>query len=238
MADDLHPPPDLPRPPPLPTWTELLGSLGTAARRRVAVVFASVLAIGLGALAVHLLIRAPTPPATESLLPYAGAAPAGTGPVDPAVAPTSAAPPSELVVHAAGAVAGPGVHHLPAGSRVADLLAAAGGATPDADLDRVNLAAPLVDGGQVWFPRVGEPSPAAPAGGALPATPSAEAGPVDLNTASADELDTLPGVGPATAAAIIEHREGHGPFRSVEELLEVPGIGEAKLAQLRDLVRV
>jgi competence protein ComEA len=126
---------------------------------------------------------------------------------------------------------------------VADLLAAAGGAMPDAELDRVNLAAPLVDGGQVWFPRVGEPDPRPVPAGSAPAAGTSEgsaatSGPIDLNTATADELDTLPGIGPATAAAIIEHRERRGPFRAVDDLLDVPGIGDAKLAQLRDLVRV
>jgi competence protein ComEA len=125
---------------------------------------------------------------------------------------------------------------------VADLLAAAGGALPDAELDRVNLAAPLVDGAQVRFPRAGEPEPLPAPVGSAPAGAAgggaAHAGPVDLNTATSDELDTLPGVGPATAAAIIEHRERNGPFQSVDDLLDVPGIGEAKLAQLRDLVSV
>jgi competence protein ComEA len=147
------------------------------------------------------------------------------------------------VGHAAGAVAVPGVHRLPPGSRVADLLDAAGGPAPDADIDRVNLAAALADGERVWFPRVGEQEPvvAGPPGGASTGAsgPAGEpSGPVDLNTATAEQLDTLPGVGPATAAAILEHRDREGPFRSVEELLDVPGIGDAKLAQLRDLVTV
>jgi competence protein ComEA len=146
---------------------------------------------------------------------------------------------TELVVHAAGAVVVPGVHRLPGGSRVQDVLAAAGGPTPDADLDRVNLAAPVVDGERVWIPRMGEEAPPlAPGGSPAPAAGAPTAGPVDLNTATAEQLDTLPGIGPATAAAIIEHRERNGPFRSVDELLDVPGIGDAKLAQLRDLVSV
>jgi competence protein ComEA len=245
MADDEHLSPDLPRPAPPPTWGDLLASLRSATPRLAAM--GSVIAIAAVGVGVALLVRSPEPPATESLLPYAGSAPAGTGaaPADgpgPAVA-TSSTAAVELVVHAAGAVAAPGVHRLPAGSRVADLLAAAGGALPDAELDRVNLAAPLADGAQVWFPRVGEPAPPAVGGGTAPADDapvgtSTGTGPVDLNTATPEELDTLPGVGPATAAAIIEHRERNGPFRSVEELLEVPGIGDAKLAQLRDLVRV
>jgi competence protein ComEA len=131
---------------------------------------------------------------------------------------------------------------------VADLVAAAGGFAPDADPDRLNQAAPLSDGVRVWVPRRGEAEgPAAvngdgggaavgpsPAGGG----PTGTAAPVDLNTATLDQLDTLPGIGPSTAQSIIDHRTANGPFRSVDDLLEVRGIGEAKLAQLRDKVRV
>jgi competence protein ComEA len=146
--------------------------------------------------------------------------------------------PAEVVVHAAGAVGRPGLYRLPPAARVADVLAAAGGATTDADLDRINLAATVEDGQQVYVPRVGEPMPpAAPGGGSGPA-PDEAAGPVNLNTADAIELETLPGVGPATAEAIIAHRDEHGPFESADELLDVPGIGQAKLDRLRDLVTV
>ena len=148
----------------------------------------------------------------------------------------------ELIVQAAGAVVHPGVYHLSTGSRVADLVAAAGGLVPEADIDRVNLASPLADGARVYLPRQGEsipPGPVSDGGGGGPAAgPSTTAPPVDLNTATAEQLDTLPGVGPATAAAIIDYRQRHGPFRSIGDLAQVRGIGEAKLAQLRDLVRV
>jgi competence protein ComEA len=140
-------------------------------------------------------------------------------------APTAA----QLVVDVAGAVRRPGLYHLAAGTRIADALAAAGGATAHADVTLVNLAAPLADGEQVLVPVRGE---AAAAGGA---TPSSTA-PLDLNTASAEQLDTLPGVGPATAQKIIDYRQAHGPFRSVEELEAIPGIGPSKLAQLKGLV--
>ena len=165
-----------------------------------------------------------------------GGATGGGGGRDPA---TTAA--AVVQVHAAGAVVAPGVHRLPAGARVADLVAAAGGLTPDADVDRVNLAAVLVDGSRVYVPRRGESSvPNVPAevgagGGAGPSTPK---GPVDLNTATVEELDTLPGVGPTTAQAIIDHRTRNGPFRSVDDLAKVRGIGPAKLAELRPLVTV
>ena len=149
-----------------------------------------------------------------------------------------------LVVHAAGAVATPGVHRVPSGARVADVLDAAGGVTTDADLDRVNLAAPVADGQRLYVPRLGEaaiPVPIGPSdgaggsGGAGDGT-SSTAGPVDLNRATESELDVLPGVGPATAAAIVAHRGANGPFSRVDDLLEVRGIGPAKLEALRDLV--
>ncbi len=161
---------------------------------------------------------------------------AGVGRPDGTVTP-------ELIVQAAGAVMHPGVYHLAIGSRVADLVAAAGGLAPEADGDRVNLASPLADGARVYLPRQGESIPPGPVsdgggGGGAAAGPSTTAPPVDLNTATAEQLDTLPGVGPATAAAIIDYRQRHGPFRSIGDLAQVRGIGEAKLAQLRDLVRV
>ena len=155
---------------------------------------------------------------------------------------TRAAPP--IVVDVVGAVRRAAVVHLRDGARVIDAINAAGGATADADLTRLNLAAALADGSRVAVPRVGAPAPgvdpAAVSGAGTDgagAAPSASA-PVDLNTATAEQLETLPGVGPATAAAIIADRVAHGPFRSVNDLGRVRGIGDAKLAQLRDLVTV
>jgi competence protein ComEA len=136
---------------------------------------------------------------------------------------------AELVVDVAGAVRRPGLYHLAAGMRIADAVAAAGGATGKADVTLVNLAAPLADGEQVLVPARGG------AGAAAGGTPSPTA-PLDLNTASADQLDALPGVGPATAQKIIDYRQAHGPFRSIDELEGVPGIGPSKLAQLKGLV--
>jgi competence protein ComEA len=144
----------------------------------------------------------------------------------------------EVVVHVVGAVARPGVQHLPAGSRIEDAVDAAGGAKPDADLSRLNLAAVLDDGEQIYVVRVGEQPPAAVVGASPPVAGAAPGPPIDLNRASEAELDTLPGVGPATAAAIVATRQERGGFRSVDDLLDVRGIGEAKLAELRDRVKV
>jgi competence protein ComEA len=166
------------------------------------------------------------------------------GPGGTAGAPTTT---TAVVVHAAGAVVRPGVHRLPGGSRVADVLAAAGGPGPDADLDRVNLAALVADGQRLYVPRLGEAAVPAPVGAADGAgtagaagggTSPTAGGPVDLNAATESELDVLPGVGPSTASAIVAHREANGPFSRVDDLLEVRGIGPAKLEALRDLVTV
>lgn len=142
-----------------------------------------------------------------------------------------------LVVHVAGQVATPGIVELPAGARVADAVAAAGGALPEAELGAVNLARLVADGEQVYVPAPGEVTPAAPAPGAGAAAGGGP-GVVNLNTAGLDELDTLPGVGPAIAQRILDRRETHGPFTSVDELDAVSGIGPVTLEKLRDLVTV
>jgi competence protein ComEA len=143
-----------------------------------------------------------------------------------------------LAVHVAGAVARPGLYHLPAGARVADGLAVAGGKLPRADLDRLNLAARLVDGQKILVTRRGDPvPPPEPVPGADSSAPAAGE-PIDLNTADVAVLDSLPGVGPATARAIIEERTRRGGFRSPRDLLRVPGIGEGRFARLKDRVRV
>jgi competence protein ComEA len=149
-----------------------------------------------------------------------------------------------VTVHVAGAVVRPGVVTLPAGSRAVDAVSAAGGLAAGADPDRVNLAAALSDGQRLVIPLVGQPPPAEfvpsppPTGAGSAAGSPATQGPVDLNTATEPDLDRLPGIGPATAAAIVSHRSLHGPFRTVEDLLDVRGIGEAKLDALRGLVSV
>jgi competence protein ComEA len=141
------------------------------------------------------------------------------------------APPRELVVHVAGAVARPGLYRLPDGSRVDDAIAEAGGAKPKAALDLVNLAAPVADGQQVIVPLRGSSAALGVDAGA-----GAPAGKVHLNSATLDQLDELPGVGPVTAQQILSYRDANGAFRSVDELDAVPGIGPATLEQLRPLV--
>ncbi|CAM5249696.1 ComEA family DNA-binding protein [Streptomyces hirsutus] len=147
----------------------------------------------------------------------------------------------EIVVDVGGKVRDPGVHRLPAGSRVADALRAAGGVRPGTSTDGLNRARFLVDGEQLI---VGGPAPA-PGGGPAPAAggpagtaPGAgPATPVSLNTATLDQLDGLPGVGPVLAQHILDYRTRNGGFRSVDELREVNGIGDRRFADLRNLVR-
>jgi competence protein ComEA len=146
--------------------------------------------------------------------------------------PADAAP---LVVHVVGAVRRPGLFRLPDGARVADAVARAGGATRAADLAGLNLAAPLVDGTQVLVPlRASALPPGTSGAGSRPG--DRPAGPVSLSSATAEELDALPGVGPITAQKILDYRAEHGPFASVDDLDAVPGIGPTRIEQLRDLV--
>jgi len=143
-----------------------------------------------------------------------------------------------LVVDVGGAVRQPGVYRLSVGTRVVDALEAAGGPAEDVDLERVNLASMLSDGQRVWIPRRGEVAPQGVAGVVDPASAPAAPGPIDLNSATADQLDTLAGIGPSTAKAIIERRTQLGRFRSVDDLLSVKGIGESKLDSIRSSVVV
>ena len=178
-----------------------------------------------------------------------GAADTGVALTAPSPAPSETAaspsPPAEIVVDVGGAVARPGVYRLPADARVCDAVDLAGGATARADLSAVNLAARLADGQQVVVPEKGQSASAdgtgaGAEGGGAPST--GETGgsgvPVNLNTATIDELDALAGVGPATAQKIVDFREANGGFSSVEQLLDVPGIGDAKFAALKDQVTI
>jgi competence protein ComEA len=151
---------------------------------------------------------------------------------------------SVLIVHVVGAVRRPGLYRLRDGARVADAVARAGGATRRAELAALNLAAPLVDGVQVLVPRrlgatggvdaTGDSSGSGPAGSASAA--GTLGGKPSLSSATAEQLDQLPGVGPITAQKILDYRAEHGPFRSVDDLDAVPGIGPTRIEQLRDLV--
>jgi competence protein ComEA len=149
-------------------------------------------------------------------------------------------PPAAALVHVAGAVQRPGVYRLRAGQRIQDAVRRAGGPRGKADLNAINLAAKVADGQQIVVPRRGVAGAAAAgtassADGGAAATPQA---PVSLNSASAEQLETLDGVGPATAHKIIDWRTQHGGFRTIEDLSQVPGIGPKRLAALREKVQL
>lgn len=150
--------------------------------------------------------------------------------------------PSRIKVHVTGAVANPGLYEAEAGARVADAIQLAGGPSPAADLNQINLAAKLADGQQVAVPAQGV---AAGAVGGLAvgeasagAMSGAAGGPINLNTATVDQLETLDGVGPKTAQKIASYRDAHGGFQSIEELMEVPGIGPGKFDQIKGQVSI
>jgi competence protein ComEA len=219
-------------------------------RRVVAVAIATPIA----AIVVWWMVRLPAPP-VENFIPMAptvtSPAAALDTPANGVLAPLDTLAPTRIAIHVVGAVQQPGVYHLVVGARGDDALRAAGGPTRDADVRRVNLAAPLMDGQQFVVPRVGErltstvPSLGSVEGGQSAGdtgiNPGVNLGApllVDLNQATVAELDQLPGVGPSTARAIIDHRTRNGPFASVDDLLAVRGIGPAKLAELKPFVRV
>jgi competence protein ComEA len=199
-------------------------------RRRVllgALVLALVLVVG-----ARFVVRAGSA-AGPAAPPIVGSAEAGGAAPAPAAA-------ARLVVYVVGAVRRPGVYRLAEGARVENAVARAGGTTRRADLIGVNLAAPLVDGEQVLVPArlpaavaAAEGTPDSAGGVAGSSSPAA---PVQLSVATAEQLDTLPGIGPVTAQKIIDYRAAHGAFRSVDDLDEVPGIGPARVEQLRGLV--
>ncbi len=196
---------------------------------RVAAVIVGVVLLAAGAVWFRSTAAGSSPPAPSPISAAAArSAPSTT---------TKAGP----MVHVVGAVRASGVVELPPGARVRDAVAAAGGAADDADLERLNLAAPVTDGQRIAVPRRGDPAlPAAAAAGESSATESssggAPAGPIDLNTATATDLETLPGIGPTLADAIVREREKLGGFKSVDDLKQVRGIGEGRFADIRDLV--
>lgn len=180
-------------------------------------------------------VRAEAPEAVEPPDTGASGAPGGSGASadTPGPARTGAA---GIVVDVSGKVRRPGIQRLPAGSRVADALRAAGGVRPGTDTEGLNRARLLMDGEQVLVGASAPPA-AAPQDGPPAAAPTTPAGPIGLNTATVDQLDTLPGVGPVLAQHIVDYRTEHGGFRSVDELREVNGIGDRRFEDLQNLVR-
>jgi competence protein ComEA len=222
-ADDAFPADGLPAGSPRP---RLLDAVRWRVPPRTAVVALTALALVGGALALRAAAQ-PTgePVSVEEPTVLATAEPEPTATTD-----------ATVWVHVVGQVASPGVVALPAGSRVGEAVAAAGGALPDADLAGLNLAAVVPDGAQVRVPAPGE-APEGPAVEAAGGGPAAD-GTVDVNTAGSGELQTLPGIGPVLADRIVAWRTEHGAFSDVDALRDVPGIGPSVLSRLRDLVRV
>lgn len=242
----------------LPLWLQLRCGM----ERRSLVALAVVLMVAVAFAVQHFWtgeprsVRAPesvgaapaTPdpsPGLPAVTPGSGAA-GGTGGSGGQGASDGSGAPERIVVDVSGKVRRPGIHRLPAGARVADALKAAGGVRPGADTDGLNRARLLMDGEQVLVGLPQAPGPtgpsstagAAPSGGsAAGAAGGAAAGPIGLNTATAEQLDTLPGVGPVLAQHIIDYRTQHGGFRSIDELREVNGIGERRFADLKNAVR-
>ena len=211
---------------------------------RVAIAALVLVALAAGVVWYRLGAGTSTPAPTNRRSP-ATSAPAATGSAtgSPATGGAAAGKKGERVtVHVAGAVARPGVYDLGAGAWVIDAVEAAGGGVPDADLNRLNLAAKVADGQRVLVQRVGEAAagPAAGAGaGSAPGGGAADpSGLVSLNSATPAELEALPGIGPTLAEAIIAERERRGGFRSVNELRDVRGIGEKRFADLKDKVTI
>ena len=198
------------------------------------------------------VVRVPPPP-PEASIPFATTSVASSAIASNTVASSAISSSANITVYVSGEVVKPGVYVLLATARVIDALQAAGGATSTADLVVVNLAAPLVDAAQVFIPRMGStprvtlPRPHAginlPIAGGSGGTgagggATSTTGIVDINSATLSDLDALPGVGPSTAQAIIDYRTANGPYASVDDLLNVRGIGPSKLAAMRARVRV
>jgi len=191
---------------------------------------ATLISRGNGNAPVQVLVPTPGAPSGE---PTGVVAASPSGPAD-----------TELKVYISGAVTTPGVYTMPEGARLVDAVAAAGGATAEADLAVVNLARRVRDEGHYHIPRVGETPRAGPGTeddlGLLPASPNSQQSvrPINLNTASVDLLVTLPGIGRVKAKAIVDYRQRNGPFKSVEEIINVPGIGPSTYELVQSLVTV
>jgi competence protein ComEA len=221
---------ELPRPLPAPTWRDRIPDFQQVPLVAIGVVVAVVAAVAIGAtLLVTRTASASRGPDVALSLPRADQSDSAAATASPTT--TS----GELHVHAAGAVAQPGVVTVPGGSRVTDVIAAAGGPAADADVDQINLAALVTDGERIYVPHKGETVAALGSGGGAAGAADAI---VNLNDADETALETLPGVGPATAKAILDYRTQHGKFRSVDDLLNVRGIGPSKLSQIKPHARV
>lgn len=194
-------------------------------KRRIAqIIFLSIVGI-VAFVVIYVILKRPesaSPPMVITLQPR---------PTSEPVTPT----PATINVYVSGAVKKPDVYALPLNSIVKDAIAAAGGATEDADLDRINLATRLADQMQVYVPRKGEAAPPPPPGGSAP---DAITGKININTASVEELDKLPGIGPAIAQAIIDYRTTNGPFKQIEDINIVKGIGDALFEKIKDQITV
>ncbi|WP_156222874.1 helix-hairpin-helix domain-containing protein [Pseudactinotalea suaedae] len=202
----------------------------TGAAARVAAVLIVLVVAGITYLVLVRVPPAPGAPAAPSAEPEP---PGGVATAEP-----TGGDATVLVVHVAGAVLEPGLVQMPAGARVAEAIEVAGGPAEGADLDALNLAAPVVDGQQVYVPREGENIPPTTSGGTGAGGSQPGGGLVNINTADAVALEALPGIGPALAERIIAWRAENGPFPSVDALTNVSGIGPAILARLQDKVTV
>lgn len=245
-------PPDRPDPPPAGAgrWQRLAARVpvrldpGRRAALSVGVaVLVAAVATGIWLLSSRpraMSVSASTPPSVAAMPTLGSATPArSSSPGSEAVSVPVSAPAEVVVVDVAGKVRRPGLYRLGAGSRVDDAVRAAGGALPGVDLSSLNLAAKVVDGQQILVGLAGAAPPAAGSGGSGGAgrgATGAATGPVSLNSATLEQLETLPGVGPVLAQHILDWRADHGSFRSVEQLNDVPGIGDVKFAALKPLV--
>jgi competence protein ComEA len=240
-----------PAPPPRPSRADRFGALTDSWRDRfgdtrvevgVGVIAVIVIAVVAGVIWYRMGASGGAPP-PRATVEHRSAAPA-TGAAPPTTMARSGATTTRTVsgatvtVHVAGAVKTPGVLALPVGARVIDAVEGAGGGLPDADLDRLNLAAKLVDGQRILVTKIGQPAPMTDASTSGSAAEPGSSVLVDLNNATSAQLETLPGIGPALAGAIIAERDRRGGFHSINELREVRGIGEKRFAELRDHVMV
>jgi len=161
-------------------------------------------------------------------------------PPEPTATPLPTPTPRPLCVYVSGAVAHPDVYELPYDSIVKDAIETAGGPTGEADLNRINMARRVHDEEQIYVPQKGEEIPlvSSPSGPSLPSPSSQGGGKLNINTATAEELITLPGIGPTKAQSIIDYRTTHGPFQSIEDIKNVTGIGDATFEKLKDKITV